>query len=94
MNMPEISIERLEKAINDCRLIQPPVQGVLGSELRVLATIWGEMIAKKETSLDISAQPPAHLTVLRRWLGAAAGEPPQATCMLIGTQSAECEVCQ
>jgi hypothetical protein len=92
--MTIISIDRLEKAINDCRLIHPPVNGVLGQDLRQLATVWGEMIAKKEAMLDLSMQPAEQLKVLRRWLGAAAGEMLAPVCNLNDGEVGSCEACQ
>ena len=74
--MTTITIARLEKAINDCRRVQPPVDYVLGPDLRMLATIWGEMIALRQSTLDIDAQNESRREVLARWLGAAAAPAP------------------
>lgn len=100
--MTTISIERLEKAINDCRKIHPPVDYVLGPDLRRLAAIWGEMIANKQTTLEVEAQTGKQLDVLRKWLGAAAGQEPVAAqeasagrvCAMNTDNSDECEACQ
>ncbi|MEO7495284.1 MAG: DUF3717 domain-containing protein [Massilia sp.] len=102
--MTNITIARLERAINDCRRVQPPVDYVLGPDLRKLATIWGEMIAKREAVLGIDTQSEARKEVLIRWLGAAAGPSAQiseptavqaaALCQLGDTNAGACEACQ
>ncbi|NHZ99032.1 DUF3717 domain-containing protein [Massilia sp. CCM 8734] len=100
--MTIITIARLEKAINDCRRVHPPVDYVLGPDLRKLATIWGEMIARKQKELDIGAQSFDHQEVLFKWLGAAAGHTDvrvddSATlqvCPIRQDPDDECEVCQ
>lgn len=92
--MTTITIERLEKAINDCKQVQPPVDYVLGPDLRKLATVWGEMIAKRQRILDIDTLPAKQLDVLRRWLGAAAGEAPATVCQLGSNEAGDCEACQ
>jgi len=100
--MTSITIERLEKAINDCRRIHPPVDYVLGPDLRKLAAIWGEMIANKQTTLEVETQTGKRLDVLRKWLGAAAGQEPVAAkdadagraCPMGTDDAGECEACQ
>lgn len=102
--MTNITIARLERAINDCRRVQPPVDYVLGPDLRKLATIWGEMIAKREAVLEIDTQSEARKEVLIRWLGAAAGQSAQlgeptavqaaALCQLGDPNAGACEACQ
>ena len=92
--MPIITIARLEKAINDCRMVQPPVNYTLGPDLRVLATIWGEMIAARQTTLDTDAQSESNRTVLARWLGAAAGWAEAPPACALGAVDAVCEACQ
>lgn len=104
--MTTITIARLEKAINDCRKVQPPVDYVLGPDLRKLATIWGEMIALRQSSLDIDAQSESRRLVLGRWLGAAAAPTvlpcsdatddvmTSVACAISNNNSGECEACQ
>lgn len=69
-----ITIERLEKAVNDCKKVQPPVNYVLGHDLRKLCDVWGQMIGDKRKTLDLATLDPVHLAVVKRWLGAAADD--------------------
>ncbi|MBZ2207183.1 DUF3717 domain-containing protein [Massilia soli] len=48
-----IAIEQLEAIINRVRLLAPPVDGVLSPELRILAEIYGNMIADPTQLLDL-----------------------------------------
>jgi hypothetical protein len=66
--MTIILITRVEEAINRCKHAQPPIDYVLGPDLRVLATIWGLMIAHHLSSLDLEAQPESDRMILQRWL--------------------------
>lgn len=104
--MTNITIARLEKAINDCRKVQPPVDYVLGPDLRKLATIWGEMIALRQSTLDIDGQSESRRLVLGRWLGAAAAPTvlpssdstddviASRACAISDNDSGACEACQ
>lgn len=48
-----ISIAELEAKINQIRVIAPPINGVLSTELRIMAEIYGNMIYTKAQSVDL-----------------------------------------
>lgn len=88
--MPTITIVELEEAINRCKAAQPPVDCVLGPDLRVLATVWGQMIYHHQGSLELVAQKSADRQVIERWLAKVADA--GASCPMAGMEG--CEACQ
>lgn len=69
-----ITIIRLEQAINRCKHVQPPVDHVLGPDLRALGTIWGEMIYHRLGSLEAESLTSATRAILERWLVPVSGD--------------------
>lgn len=65
--MPIITMQQLETAINKCSKARPPVNYVLGPDLRALANIWGEMIYRHLGSIELSGQSQETREVIERW---------------------------
>lgn len=87
--MPTITMLQLEAAINKCAKARPPVNYVLGPDLRALATVWGEMIYRHLGSIELSGQPQETREIIERW-----HYDPQidTACPMPGAEG--CEACQ
>lgn len=65
--MSTMSIVSLEQAINQCKRVHPPVDYVLSPELRMLATLWGDMIYRHIETIELDALPAELKSVVARW---------------------------
>lgn len=65
--MSTMAIVSLEQAINQCKRMHPPVDGVLPPELRMLATLWGDMIYRHIETIELEALPPELKLLVERW---------------------------
>lgn len=97
--MKSISIQDLESAINECRRAEPPVDNVIGNDLRQLATVWGEMIYMRKRELDLNVLSLDSQIIILRWLnavdptrGALEREIRKATSFDLRSDS--CDACQ
>lgn len=90
--MPTITMLQLEAAINKCSKARPPVNYVLGPDLRVLATVWGEMIYRHLGSIELSGQPQETREVIERWHNHPVSSKAEGACLMPGTEG--CEACQ
>lgn len=70
--MATLTITELEAAINRCARARPPMNYVLGPDLRVLADIYGDMIYRRLRILELASLSPIQRAVLERWALAAA----------------------
>lgn len=87
--METLTIQAVENALNACLKMQPPVDHVLGPDLRQLATVWGRMIAHRLPNVVLADLVPVEREALIRWNGAAL--PPCARPVF---PDADCDVCQ
>lgn len=65
--MSTMSIVGLEQAINQCKRLHPPVDYVLSPELRMLATLWGDMIYRHIETIELDALPAELKSLVERW---------------------------
>jgi len=71
-----ISIEELEKVINQVRRTAPPVDGVLSPALRIFAEIYGVMIYDRARLVDIDGLAEDARCEVLRWIGGTPGSSP------------------
>lgn len=65
--MTTVTIMELEAAINRCAKARPPINYVLGPDLRVLAVVYGDMIYRRLRTLQLATLCPTQRAVLARW---------------------------
>ena len=70
--MATLTITELEAAINRCARASPPMNYVLGPDLRVLAAVYGDMIYRRLRTLELASLSPIQRGVLERWALAVA----------------------
>lgn len=90
--MTTITMLQLEAAINKCSKSRPPVNYVLGPDLRKLATVWGEMIYRHLGSIELSGQPQETREIIERWHFHPLNNTATGHCPMPGTE--DCEACQ
>lgn len=74
--MRVISILELEAAIRRCCVAQPAINYVFSPEVKLLQSIWAEMVYRRRRSLDLARIQPMCRMVVERWL-TPDGDPPQ-----------------
>jgi hypothetical protein len=86
--MPTITMAELEATINRCAKARPPIDYVLGPDLRELAEVYGEMIYRHINSFELASQPSSRREVIERWR-------PNKETMVCGVSGeGGCEACQ
>ena len=86
--MSTISIMELEATINRCAKARPPINYVLGPDLRTLAEVYGEMIYRHLAVLELAGQPPKRREIIERWY-----QPKEdRACQL--DDKGDCDACQ
>lgn len=86
--MTIITITDLELAISACKAAHPPVDYVLGEELRAFGTIYGMAIYHRLLELNLDDYSPGDRALIEYWLKVA--KTPR-TC---DPSDDMCEVCQ
>ncbi len=94
-----ITIVQLEGAINRCKGVRPFCDGVLPSDMRLLADLYGQMIYRHLDSVNVESLLPSLQAVLVTWINVAAVEPggaPAGTCPAAAADPGadDCEACQ
>lgn len=86
--MSTMSLLELEAVINRCAKAHPPIDYVLGSDLRTLAEVYGEMIYRHLAVLELADQSPKCREVIERWY-----QPKEARACQLGDKG-DCYACQ
>lgn len=86
--MSTISIMELEATINRCAKARPPIDYVLGPDLRALAGVYGEMIYRHAATLELESLTPKCREVVERWYR------PQGVRVCQLEDKDGCEACQ
>ncbi len=94
-----LKIVQLEAAINRCRVAKPFTDGILPTDMRLMAELYGEMIFRRLESVDVDTRSAPLRAVLAKWTAGAepkAVPAPEAFCAFrpAGTGSDDCEACQ
>lgn len=92
--MITITRKRVEDALNRCANAQPPVNYILGKDLRVLATIWALMNHFHRDVQDIDLLTEVESATLVRWMVPTDDEIKARACALSAAASEGCDVCQ
>ena len=84
-----ITVANLEDAINTCRAANPPVDCVLPTDLRLMASIYGAAIHQRADTVDLEGYPAALADAVVRWLPVAPACPLRS-----GSLDEPCDACQ
>ncbi len=69
--MNTLKIAELEAAINRCKHAEPFTNGVLSPDVRLMATLYGEMIFHHLECVALDGLPTPLATVLKKWKAVA-----------------------
>jgi hypothetical protein len=94
-----LNIGQLEGAINRCKLAEPFSNGILPADLRLMASLYGEMIFHRIDNINVSIQPALLQAVLAKWTirkDSDFGPQAEAVCSLQPGDAGldGCEACQ
>lgn len=94
-----LTILQLESAINRCKLAEPVSNYILPGDLRVLASLYGEMIFHRLDSIQLASQSELLQTVLMKWAipkDSVIEPQPEKSCSFSPGNAGfeDCEACQ
>ncbi len=95
----KLTISQLEGLINRCKVAEPFSNGVLPPDMRLMATLYGEMIFRHLATVEVEAQQVSLQTVLMKWarvVDAGAGQDTGPVCAVRPGDAdfSSCEACQ
>jgi hypothetical protein len=95
-----VRIDQIEQAINVCKQSHPPSDLSLPADVRMMATVYGQMIYEHARTVDIDILAGDVASLFLRWLEAGAGGPDASPAGCPAGSSSEdgpagaCDVCQ